>query len=74
VVEGAVADLVVLDRRPAAPAPEGRTGDLAAWWAGAPAAWAVVGGEVRLREGRLLGVDEREVAARAREAAARLVG
>jgi hypothetical protein len=33
-----------------------------------------VDGEVRLREGRLLGGDEAEIAARAREAAAKLLG
>ena len=70
---GAVADLVVLDWRPAVPLPALAQGDLALLWAGAPAAWTIVGGEVRLREGRLLGVDEAEVAARAREAAAKLL-
>ena len=70
---GAVADLVILDWRPAVPLPAVPLGDLALLWAGAPAAWAIVGGEVRLREGRLLGVDEPAVAARARAAAARLV-
>jgi len=71
---GAVADVVILDWRPAVPPPEVPLGDLALLWAGAPAAWAMVGGEVRLREGRLLGVDEDAVAARARAAAARLMG
>jgi len=70
---GAVADLVILDWRPAVPLPALPQGELALLWAGAAAAWAIVGGEVRLREGRLLGVDEAEVAARAREAAARLL-
>jgi len=70
---GALADLVVLDWRPAAPLPEGSAGDLALLWAGAPAAWTIVDGEVRLREGRLLGADEAEIAARAREAAAALL-
>ena len=70
---GAVADLVVLDWRPAVPPPAVPQGDLALLWAGAPAAWAIVGGEVRLREGRLLGVDEAALAARARAAVARLV-
>ena len=73
VAPGAVADLVVLDWRPAVPLPALPQGDLAILWAGAPAAWTIVGGEVRLREGRLLGVDEAEVAAKAREAAARLL-
>jgi 5-methylthioadenosine/S-adenosylhomocysteine deaminase len=71
---GAVADLVVLDWRPAVPPPALPQGDLALLWAGAPAAWTIVGGEVRLREGRLLGVDEDVVAALARAAAARLLG
>lgn len=71
---GAVADLVIVDWRPAVPLPALPQGDLALLWAGAPAAWAIVGGEVRLREGRLLGVDEDAVAARARAAAARLMG
>jgi len=70
---GAVADLVVLDWRPAVPLPALPQGDLALLWAGAPAAWTIVGGEVRLREGRLLGIDEAEVAARARAAAATLL-
>ena len=70
---GAVADLVVLDWRPAVPLPPWPQGDLALLWAGAQAAWTIVGGEVRLREGQLLGVDEAEVAARAREAAALLL-
>jgi hypothetical protein len=48
-------------------------GDLALLWAGVPAAWVVVGGEVRLREGRVLGVDERQVGALARQAAAALL-
>jgi cytosine/adenosine deaminase-related metal-dependent hydrolase len=67
---GALADLVVLDWRPPAPLPERPDGDLAILWAGAPAAWAIVDGEVRLREGRLLGGDERAIAEAAREAAA----
>jgi cytosine/adenosine deaminase-related metal-dependent hydrolase len=70
---GAVADLVILDWRPAVPPPALPLGDLALLWAGAPAAWAIVGGVVRLREGRLLGVDEAALAARARAAVARLM-
>lgn len=70
---GAVADVVILDWRPAVPLPALPLGDLALLWAGAPAAWAIVGGQVRLREGRLLGVDEGAVAARARQAAAHLL-
>lgn len=74
VEEGALADLVILDWRPALPLPEAPEGDAAMLWAGAPAAWAIVDGQVRLREGRLLGGDEAEIAARAREAAARVLG
>ena len=40
-------------------------------WAGAPASWVIVAGEVRLREGVALGVDPVEVSARAVEAARR---
>ena len=68
---GAAADLAILDWRPAAVEPEGRGGNAAVLWAGAPAAWVVVAGEVRLREGVPLGVDPVEVAARAVEAARR---
>ena len=71
---GAVADLVVLEYRPPVPVPEVPDGDLAILWAGAPAAWVVVDGEVRLREGRLLGGDEAGIAEAAREAAAALRG
>jgi hypothetical protein len=67
---GALADLVVLEWRPTVPLPDVAEGDLALLWAGAPAAWAIVDGEVRLREGRLLGQDERAIAEAAREAAA----
>jgi 5-methylthioadenosine/S-adenosylhomocysteine deaminase len=69
---GALADVVVLDWRPAVPLPAVPEGDLALLWAGAPAAWVIVDGEV-LREGRLLGADEAEIAARAREAARALI-
>jgi cytosine/adenosine deaminase-related metal-dependent hydrolase len=68
---GAAADLVILDWRPSAVEPEGRGGNAAALWAGAPAAWVIVAGEVRLREGVALGVDPVEVSARAVEAARR---
>ncbi len=51
--------------------PEGRGGDAAVLWAGAPAAWVVVAGEVRLREGIPLGLDPEEISARAVEAALR---
>jgi cytosine/adenosine deaminase-related metal-dependent hydrolase len=74
IAAGAVADLVVLDWRPPVPLPPVRVGDLALLWAGAPAAWAIVGGEVRLREGRLLGADEEKVAERARAATAHVLG
>lgn len=70
---GAVADLALLEWRPTFPLPEAPDGDLAVLYAGAPAAWVLVDGEVRLREGRLLGGDEAEIAALAREAAARLL-
>lgn len=70
---GALADVVVLEWRPPVPLPAVPDGDLAMLWAGAPAAWAIVDGQVRLREGRALGVDEAEVAARAREASAALL-
>jgi len=72
-VEGAAADLLVVDWRPPLPLPDVAEADLTLLWAGAPIAWAIVGGEVRLREGRLLGADEAEIAARAREAAGRLL-
>ncbi len=71
---GALADVVVLDWRPPFPLPEAPDGDLVLLWAGAPAAWAIVDGRVRLREGRLLGGDEVEIAARARQAAERALG
>jgi cytosine/adenosine deaminase-related metal-dependent hydrolase len=71
--EGAAADLAVLEGQPTAAAPEGSDADVALLWAGAPAAWVVVGGEVRLREGAPVGVDPREVAARAAEAARRVL-
>jgi cytosine/adenosine deaminase-related metal-dependent hydrolase len=70
---GALADLAILDWRPTVPLPAAPDGDLALLWAGAPAAWVVVDGEVRLREGRLLGGDEAAIAAAAREAAAATV-
>jgi len=70
---GALADLVVLDWRPPLPLPDGQPGDLVLLWSGARAAWSIVDGVVRLREGQLLGGDEVEIAARAREAAARVL-
>ena len=51
--------------------PEGRGGNAAVLWAGAPAAWVIVAGEVRMREGVVLGVDPVEVSAKAVEAARR---
>jgi cytosine/adenosine deaminase-related metal-dependent hydrolase len=66
---GALADLIVLDWRPAVPLPAEPGSDLVLLWAGAPAAWVIVDGVVRIREGRPLGMDEAEIAARAREAA-----
>ncbi len=74
IAPGALADLVVLDWRPPFPMPEASAGDSALLWAGAPAAWTIVDGVVRLREGRLLGGDEAEIAARAGQAAARVLG
>jgi 5-methylthioadenosine/S-adenosylhomocysteine deaminase len=70
---GALADVAVVDWRPEVPLPDVPAGDLAVLWAGSPAAWVIVDGEVRLREGRLLGADEERIAARAREAAAALL-
>jgi cytosine/adenosine deaminase-related metal-dependent hydrolase len=66
---GALADLAILEWRPPVPLPALPDGDLAMLWAGAPAAWVVVDGEVRLREGRVLGADEAAIAEAAREAA-----
>lgn len=68
---GASADLAILEWRPTAVEPEGRGGNAAILWAGAPAAWVIVNGEVRLREGVALGVDPVEVSAKAAEAARR---
>jgi cytosine/adenosine deaminase-related metal-dependent hydrolase len=68
---GATADLAILEWRPAGVLPEGPGGDAAVLWAGAPAAWVVVAGEVRLREGIPLGLDPEEISARAVEAARR---
>jgi 5-methylthioadenosine/S-adenosylhomocysteine deaminase len=68
---GAAADLAILDWRPDGVVPEGRGGDAAVLWAGAPAAWVIVAGQVRLREGVPLGVDPEEISARAVEAARR---
>jgi cytosine/adenosine deaminase-related metal-dependent hydrolase len=68
---GAAADLAILEWRPAGVVPEGRGGDAAILWAGAPAAWVIVAGRVRLREGVPIGVDPDEVSARAVEAARR---
>ncbi len=73
IAPGAAADLALLEWRPPAALPDLLAGDLALLHAGAPAAWVVVNGEVRLREGQLLGGDEREIAARAREAAERVL-
>jgi len=70
---GALADLAILEWRPSGVPPEGTDGDVAILWAGARAAWMIVGGEVRLREGVPLGVDPAEVAARASEAARRVL-
>ncbi len=68
---GAAADLAILEWRPSAVEPEGRGGNAAVLWAGAPASWVIVAGEVRMREGVALGVDPVEVSAKAVEAARR---
>jgi cytosine/adenosine deaminase-related metal-dependent hydrolase len=68
---GAAADLAILEWRPTAVEPEGKGGNAAVLWAGAPASWVIVGGEVRLREGVPLGIDPAAVSARAVEAARR---
>ena len=68
---GAAADLAILEWRPAGVEPEGRGGNAAVLWGGAPAAWVIVAGEVRLREGVAIGLDPAEVSARAVEAARR---
>lgn len=64
IVQGALADLVLLDFVPAA---DSWTVELAADASRAPAAWTVVGGRVAVRDGQLLGADglllEREAAA-----------
>jgi cytosine/adenosine deaminase-related metal-dependent hydrolase len=73
IAPGNLADVVVLDWRPPVPLPDAPEGDLTLLWAGVPAAWVIVDGVVRLREGRLLGGDEADVALRAREAAASLL-
>ncbi len=73
VEEGAAADLALVEWRPSGVPPEGTDGEVALLWAGAPAAWVIVAGEVRLREGVPIGVDPAEVAARAHEAAARVL-
>jgi cytosine/adenosine deaminase-related metal-dependent hydrolase len=69
--EGAAADLALMEWRPTAVEPEGRGGNAAILWAGARAAWVIVAGEVRLREGIPIGVDPEEISARAVEAARR---
>ena len=68
---GAAADLALLDWRPGAVEPEGRGGDAAVLWGGARAAWVIVAGQVRLREGVPVGLDPAEISARAVEAARR---
>ncbi|MGQ0507431.1 MAG: amidohydrolase family protein [Myxococcaceae bacterium] len=65
--EGALADLVLYDAVP----PSASTGEVASALMGrlaqAPVAWTVVAGRVVVREGKLLGTDELELAARTAE-------
>jgi 5-methylthioadenosine/S-adenosylhomocysteine deaminase len=70
---GALADVAVTDWRPSVPLPDAPPGDLAVLWAGTPAAWVIVDGEVRIREGHLLGGDEERIARQASEAALALL-
>ncbi len=73
VAPGHVADLVLLDHRPATPmVPEAMCGQLALGIAEARAAWTIVAGRVLVREGNLLTADVGEAAARAGERAAEL--
>lgn len=70
---GAPADLVLIDYRPAtALSPRTLPAHLAAGLLRAPVTGAMVAGEVVMEDGRLVGVDEAEVAARARECARRV--
>lgn len=71
--EGALADVVVLDWWPPFPLPENPEGEIVLLWAGAPAAWVIVDGCVRLREGRLLGGNEAAIFERACRAVERVL-
>lgn len=73
IAPGAPADLVMLDYRPATEFSQRTL--LEHLWSGllrAPVSGAMVAGEVVMDNGTLVNVDEREVAARARECAARV--
>lgn len=70
---GAPADLVLIDYRPATALSSGTLpAHLAAGLLRAPVTGALVAGEILMEEGRLVTVDEAEVAARARECAGRV--
>lgn len=70
---GAAADLVVLDYRPPTPLEPGNLGGhLLFGLPGAPVRHLIVDGRLVVRDGRVLGVDEERLAARAREVAARV--
>lgn len=71
---GAPADLVLFDHAPCSDlTAESLGAHLGSGLLRAPVAGAIVAGEVVMEDGRFVHVDEREVAARARECAARLV-
>jgi cytosine/adenosine deaminase-related metal-dependent hydrolase len=73
VAAGQVADLVLLDYRPATPtAPSSMCGHLVPGLADAHVAWTIVAGRVVVREGALLTADWAEAAAKALERAERL--
>ncbi|HZS37749.1 MAG TPA: amidohydrolase family protein [Polyangia bacterium] len=70
---GAAADLVVLDYRAPTPLEPGNLGGHVLFGLpGAPVVHVIVGGELVLRDGRAVNVDEERLYARARETAARL--
>ncbi len=73
IAQGHVADLVLLDHRPATPLrPDSLCGHLLTGIAEARAAWTIVEGRVIVREGELLTADPAEAAARALERAERI--
>lgn len=70
---GAAADLIVLDYDPPTPLDGGNfIGHLLFGLGSAPVSTTIVGGRVVMREGRVVGVDEKELAARCRELAVAL--